>query len=161
MALSSSSRQALALAIVALIGAGVALSGSLPDCRGVTAAPSASRARHSPPPPAGSAELALFAPMVPGSSFEGWTIRHISAVHEGAIRIALERNGERASLTVHASKGGPPPPVTAGPYAIYYSSRDAAEGDRLSKALALVLGRHLAEPVPDGLSGFREESRRQ
>ena len=161
MALSSNARKSIALAAVASIGAGVALSGSLPSFEGRSAAPTGSPARPSPPPAAGSAELALVAPIAPGARFEGWMVRRVSSVHAGAIRIELERGSERAALTIHAAKGGPSPPATAGPYAVYYSSRDPAEGERLSRALAAVLFQHRDRPVPAGLDGFREETRKQ
>lgn len=160
---SSKTRRALALGAVAAIGAIFALVTSTgtersPEPRDAPSAPAPRSA--GPPakaPPAGSAELALLAPVAPGSSFEGWTVRSVSKVHEGSIRIELDRGSERATLTVHAAKGGPPPPATAGPYAVYYSAKSATEGDRLARALAAVLSRHLDLPVPAGLAGFREE----
>lgn len=160
MQLSTQARKSLALALVALVGAVVALSGSWrPSFFGEATVPSGASVRRVPPPPAGSAELALVAPLAPGSTFEGWTVRHVSGVHEGRIRIELERGSERAALSIHAAKGGPTPPATAGPYAVYYSARGAVDGEQLARALAKVLEQHAGQPVPAGLGEFREESR--
>jgi hypothetical protein len=162
MAVSSNRRLSLALAAVALIGALIALSGLVPKSCGRDESSVAIQPRRMPPPPAGSAELAVLAPIAPGSSFEGWKVAHISAVHHGAIRIDLERTGERAALTIYASKAGPPPPpATVGPYAVYYSAKQASEGDKLARALAKVLERHRDAPVPVGLGAFREDSRNE
>jgi hypothetical protein len=112
-----------------------------------------------PPPvlPAGPEELALLAPLVVGSSLADYEVAEIHAVRKGVIELVCrkDRANVRLSIALAADKG-PEPPARADTYAIYYSLRNAdpAEAERLAKALAEIVGKHLDVPVPKGLTEF-------
>ena len=111
------------------------------------------------PPPAGDVELAIFAPIVVGSTSKGWKIEAISAVHEGAITVRFVEEQGRGVVDLFVAKtsdDGATPPVTAGRYAIFYSARRALpeDGDRLAKVLARAIEKNPAAPVPLGLAPY-------
>lgn len=112
-----------------------------------------------PPPPARPSELAIFAPIVVGSTSKGWKIEAISAVHEGVItvRFVEEKGRGTVDLFIAASSDeGPTPPATTGPYAIFYSARRALpeDGDRLAGVLARAIEKNKTAPVPPGLAPY-------
>ena len=122
-------------------------------------APSGSAPPPAPPPPAGPIELAIFAPIVVGSTSKGWKIEAISAVHEGAITVRfIEEKGRGVvDLFIAASTDeGPTPPATTGPYAIFYSARRALpeDGGRLAGVLARAIEKNKSAPVPPGLAPY-------
>ena len=123
-------------------------------------APSAGTPPPAPrPPPAGDVELAIFAPIVAGSTSKGWKIEAISAVHEGAITVRFVEEKGRGVVDLFvasASDDGAMPPVTAGRYAIFYSARRALpeDGDRLAKVLARAIEKNPAAPMPPGLAPY-------
>ncbi len=122
-------------------------------------APSTSTPPPAPPPPAGPIELAIFAPIVVGSTSKGWKIEAISAVHEGVItvRFVEEKGRGVVDLFIAASTDeGPTPPATTGPYAIFYSARRALpeDGDRLAGVLARAIEKNKSAPVPPGLAPY-------
>ncbi|MRG90758.1 hypothetical protein [Polyangium spumosum] len=115
-------------------------------------------ARPAPPPrPAGPAELALVAPLAPGSSLDGFTVREILAVRDGVLTLVCEKDRSVVRLSIAlAADDGPTPPAVAGKYAIFYSARrgDPAEAERLAKALAALLEKHPDVPAPPGMTSF-------
>jgi hypothetical protein len=122
-------------------------------------APSASASAPVARPPAGPAELAIFAPIVVGSTSKGWKIEAISAVHEGTIDVRFVEEKGRGVVDLFvatSSDDGVTPPATAGRYAIFYSARRALpeEGDRLAKVLARAIEKNPAAPTPAGLAPF-------
>ena len=171
------SRTALALVIAVLVGAAVATTVAV---RGIgdgapassasaalIGAPSAGTPPPAPrPPPAGPAELAIFAPIVVGSTSKGWKIEEISAVHEGSIQVRFveEKGRGVVDLLVAApSEDGAAPPVTTEHYAIFYSARRALpeEGERLAKVLARAIEKNPTAPVPPGLAPYSARPKEQ
>ncbi|MDI1445230.1 hypothetical protein [Polyangium sp. 6x1] len=114
--------------------------------------------RPAPPPrPAGPAELALVAPLAPGDTLDGFTVREILAVQDGVLTLVCAKDRALVRLSVAlAADGGPAPPAVAGKYAVFYSARgsDPAVGERLAKALAAILEKHPDVPVPPGMTSF-------
>ena len=136
---------------------------ALPACarddRPADPAPPATSSRPAPPPrPAGPAELALVAPLTPGGTLEGFTVREIFAVENGVLTLvcAKDRAVVRLSIAL-AADGGPAPPALAGKYAVFYSARgksDPQDAERLARALAAILEKHPDVPVPPGMTSF-------
>ncbi|MDI1431122.1 hypothetical protein [Polyangium sorediatum] len=109
------------------------------------------------PRPAGPAELALVAPLAPGSTLDGFAVREIRAVQDGVLTLVCEKDRAAVRLSVAlAVDDGPTPPAFAGKYAVFYSARgsDPADGERLAKALAAILEKHPDVPVPPGMTSF-------
>ncbi|TKC99120.1 hypothetical protein [Polyangium fumosum] len=109
------------------------------------------------PRPAGPAELALVAPLAPGSTLDGFAVREIRAVQDGVLMLVCEKDRAVVRLSVAlAVDDGPTPPAFAGRYAVFYSARgsDPADGERLAKALAAILEKHPDVPVPPGMTSF-------
>lgn len=114
-------------------------------------------ARPLPPPPAGAEELALVAPLAKGSELGGFEIRDIHGVRDGVMRLVCVKAQATVRLDIAlAADGGPEPPATAGPYAIYYSLKGAfpEEGLALAQKLAKVLAAHEDAPPPKGMTRF-------
>lgn len=110
-------------------------------------------------PPAGPQELAIFAPIVVGSTSKGWKIEEISAVHEGSIHVRFVEEKGRGVVDLFIaspSEDGAVPPVTTEHYAIFYSARRALpeDGDRLAKVLAHAIEKNPTTPVPPGLTPY-------
>ena len=110
-------------------------------------------------PPAGPAELAIFAPIVVGSTSKGWKIQEISAVHEGAITVRFVEEKGRGVVDLFVaspSEDGATPPVTTDHYAIFYSARRALpeDADHLAKVLARAIEKNPTVPVPPGLKPY-------
>jgi hypothetical protein len=123
-------------------------------------APSGSAPPPAPPPPAGPTELAIFAPIIVGSTSKGWKIEAISAVHEGVITVRFIEEKGRGVIDLYVAANtdeGPTPPATTGPYAIFYSARRALpeDGDRLAGVLARAIEKNKTAPVPPGLAPYR------
>jgi hypothetical protein len=114
------------------------------------------------PVAAGSAELALLAPLQAGSTLEDFTVDRIDAVSDGSIRVVCTRGAASIQLYVALASGdAPPAPATAGHYAVYYGPSDSPDGARLSAVLARVIASNPSAAVPPGLSPFpRREPRR-
>ncbi len=115
------------------------------------------------PPRARAAELAFLQPLSPGKPFKDWTVRGISAVFRGSIRVALDRGHDRVQLRVVKAGGGPVAPAQSGPYAVYYSVKHV---DRANSADVQVLADALARVAagnqklePPGLTTFRQDPR--
>lgn len=72
--------------------------------------------------PAGAAELALLAPLGPGSALADFEVIEIQAVSAGTLGVVCERGDTRVTLEVSPAKAGPTPPAMAGPYAIFYAT---------------------------------------
>jgi hypothetical protein len=110
-------------------------------------------------PPAGPKELAIVAPLHVGAALGDCTVQRIDAVHDGAMDIGCTCGPMAATLHVAlAAAEGKVPPVTAGPYAIYYSSL-ASAGDMtpLCLSLAKLLEANAATPVPPGLGPYLDQ----
>jgi hypothetical protein len=139
-------------------------SASAPD-RAAPQAPEVSSAASTTPeaplPPAGSAELALVAPLRDGSTFGGFTVRAVHGVHGGVFRIVCAKDKALVRLDIallDESEGAASPPATAGRYAIYYSVRGGAtpeDGEQLATRLARVLRANASAAVPPGLTPFK------
>lgn len=108
-----------------------------------------------PPRPASAAELALLAPLGPGSKLEGFDLREVRAQH-GVIEVVCEKAEARVILSIALlAEGGPSPPASTDRYAVFYSVRGATqqEAERLATALAAALKASSAPPPP-GLGPF-------
>lgn len=123
---------------------------------------------HEPAPTAGpapvkprsvsAAELALLAPLAPGSALADFEVREILGVEAGSLRVDCRRGEVGVALDVAlAAEGEPAPPARAGRYAIFYALRGAspAEGERLARALAAVLEANGGVAPPPGLGPYR------
>ena len=169
------SRSTLALVIALLVGAAAIttlavrrLGERAPDPSASSALVGAPSAGTPPPaakaPPAGPAELAIFAPIVVGSTSKGWKIEEISAVHEGTIHVRfIEEKGRGVVdlFVAQPSEDGATPPVTTDRYAIFYSARRALpeDGDRLAKVLARAIEKNPTAPLPPGLAPYNARPR--
>jgi hypothetical protein len=103
---------------------------------------------------AGAAELALIAPLAPGSALEDYTISAVHPVENGVLRVVCVRDKSRVQLDIALPGSGALAAADAGRYAIFYSLDNApeAEGQRLAKALAKNI--HNEVPTPPGLTQF-------
>ena len=114
--------------------------------------------------PAGAAELALLAPLGPGSALADFEVVEIQAVSAaGTLGVVCERGDTRVRLEVALpAKAGPTPPAMAGQYAIFYATGAATskDGERLALALSAILERNAAAPVPPGMRPFTPISAR-
>jgi hypothetical protein len=120
----------------------------------------ASSTAEAPLPPAGSAELALVAPLTAGSTIGGFTVRAVHGVQDGVFRVVCAKDKAVVRLDVALlddSEGAPSPPATAGRYAIYYSLRGATpeEGEQLATKLARAISGNASALVPPGLAPFK------
>jgi hypothetical protein len=121
-----------------------------------SSAPSAT-ASSAPPRPAGSAELALVAPLAPGSDLLDFRVREIRAVDRGRLRVVCVKDKAVVRLDITlADPEGLLPPASAGRYAVFYSLRGAApeDGERLALKLARILEPHAAAAPPQGMTTF-------
>ena len=109
--------------------------------------------------PAGQDVIAMLGGLRVGSQLSGWRVSWIGAVDaQGLVRIVAERGGERMRLTVALDGGGPRPPATSGPYALYYEATERLNSaseqeckraiDALAKQMSDV---DAARPPPKGL----------
>jgi hypothetical protein len=110
-------------------------------------------------PAAGPAELALLAPLGPGSALVDFEVAEIHAVgDEGTLRVLCERGEAIVALDVGlVAEAGPTPPATAGRYAIFYNTLRGAtpkEGERLAMALAAILEQNATAPTPPGMAPY-------
>ena len=113
--------------------------------------------------PAGSAELALVAPIVPGGVLLDFAVREIRAVDRGRLRVVCVKDKAVVRLDVALlDPEGALPPATAGRYAVFYSLRGATpeDGERLARKLARVIEAHASTPPPPpGMSTFTPDER--
>lgn len=111
------------------------------------------------PRSASAAELALLAPLTPGSALADFEVTEIVGVGpEGSLRVVCERGAVGVALDVAlAAEGEPTPPARAGRYAIFYALRGAspAEGEQLAVALAAFLEHNAGAAIPPGLGPYR------
>jgi hypothetical protein len=110
-----------------------------------------------PPPPAGPEELAVVAPLHAGDDLGGFTVRAVRGVEGGVMRVVLAKGEAVVRLDVALlGEGGPTPPASSGRFAIFYSLRGAtpADGERLAKKLAEVIGAHPDVQAPRGMTPF-------
>jgi hypothetical protein len=115
-----------------------------------------------PPATATPVELAVVAPLAPGSDLGGFVVREIRGVERGRMRVVCEKGRDTVRLDVALDGAAPDagagalPPATAGKFAIFYALDGGAtpeDGERLAKALAVVIGRGKAPPPP-GMTPF-------
>lgn len=123
-----------------------------PDARDAPAA-----ASGSPRPErrlADAQELAVVAPIGPGSRLAGYEVVRVEGAERGAMRVvcAKGRGVVRLDLALRAD-AGPEPAATAGPYAIFWGARNAPldEAELVARALAEVVKKNAAAPAPPGL----------
>jgi hypothetical protein len=141
----------------AAIGYAILDGGGGPDRRAGTGRGAPAQA----PTPAGPAELALVAPLQPGGELDGWTITAIDVAQPGSISVHATREDEQVDLTVAlVGPSSPTAPATAGAYGVYYASRSAEGGPRVSRdapalatALAHVIEQNASVPTPPGMVG--------
>ncbi len=125
-----------------------------------TRATTSSTVAPAPPPPAptaGAEELALVAPIVVGGSLGDFEVIEVQALQKGVLNIVCRKGRSVVRLWISlASDKGPEPPAQAGKYAVFYSvsSGDPAEAERLTKALAGIVGKNSDVPVPKGMTEF-------
>ena len=146
-----------ALIAALALGAGAAIRSLLSTAP--PAPPGADRDAGRPAPrPAGPAERALIAPLAEGSALGDYEVREIQAVGpEGAMQVVCAKGRAVVRLSVAlATDDGPEPAALAGRYAIFYSLRGASpeEGEQLARALAEILSKNDAAPVPSGMAPF-------
>ena len=138
---------------------------SLPACSrsssSTEAAPGPATSGSARPNPvvarAGPNELALVAPLVVGGSLDGCEVTEIQAIHRGVLNVVCRKERSTMRLWIAlASDKGPEPPAKADKYAVFYSASglEPAEAERLSKALAEIVGKHADVPVPKGMTEF-------
>jgi hypothetical protein len=100
-------------------------------------------------------ERKLIAPLHEGGRLADFDVAEIVPIGEdGVMRLRCRRADAVVQLElVLADPGSPPPPATAGPYAVYYALTGAssADGEALAMALAGVLKANAAAVVPQGL----------
>jgi hypothetical protein len=152
----------LALGAVLVIGAARPWRHRAPATPAPPPSSASATASSAPPRPAGPAELALVAPLAPGSDLIGFTVREIRAVERGRLRVVCVKDKAVVRLDVALlDPDGALPPASAGRYAVFYSLRGAApeDGDRLSRKLARILEAHAAAPPPPGMTTFTPEAR--
>ncbi|HZS35822.1 MAG TPA: hypothetical protein VFF06_03300 [Polyangia bacterium] len=116
--------------------------------------------RDRPARPASEAERALVAPLAVGAPLDDYQVREIHAVEKGVLRVVLARDAASVNLDVAlAGPGANRALASAGPYAIFYSLKNApdADGQRLAKALAAVIQPNAALPPPPGLTTFEPQ----
>jgi hypothetical protein len=151
------------LARAALVAASIASAGCRRDAgpaneRGGATNPTGTASPSRPARrPANAAELALVAPLAPGSRLADYEVVRIEGVERGALRVVCAKEQAVVRLDVAlAADDGPPPPATAGRYAIFWNAHDAPldEAERLAKALAEVVKKNAGAPVPEGLGPF-------
>jgi len=109
------------------------------------------------PVPAGAEELALVAPLAPGSELGGYQVRAIHGVQDGVMRLVCVKDRATVRLDVAlVDDDGPQPPATAGRYAVFYSLKGAVpeDGLGLAEALAKVVAAHQDAPAPRGMRKF-------
>jgi hypothetical protein len=109
-------------------------------------------------PHASDTELALVAPLHEGSNLAGFEIAEIDPVTgSGLLRLVCRQGGATVRLDVGlAAAGSPPPPATAGRYAVFYGVEhaSAADGERLALALSAILQANASAPTPQGMGPF-------
>jgi hypothetical protein len=114
-------------------------------------------------PPAGPAELALIAPLVPGGALLDFAVREIRAVDRGRLRVVCVKDKAVVRLDVALlDPEGVLPPASAGRYAVFYSLRGATpeDGERLAHKLARVIEPNAAKgPPPPGMTTFTPDQR--
>ena len=103
--------------------------------------------------PAGEAELALVAPLKPGSQLGSYVIARIDAVQDGAVRVASHHADAVIELDIVLASSTPPlPPAKVGNYAIYFppGAPSSPDGVPLAQALARVVSANLSVPTKFG-----------
>lgn len=157
-------RQGLVIATIAAIGGTLVLIvvGARHEREGSGPAVPSASAPGREPPAAGPDELRLLAPLVVGADLGGFTVRRIRGVEGGVLRLSCARGREVVRLDVAlAGDGpdggeGPPPPATAGRYAIFYALVGAVpeDGERLARLLGRVIEGNAGAPAPAGMTTF-------
>jgi hypothetical protein len=105
-------------------------------------------------PPAGSAELAVVAPLAPGARLAGYDVVRVEAAERGAMRVVCAKGRALVRLEIALrADAGPEPAATAGPYAIFWGAHDAPldEAEALARALADVVKKNAVAPPPPSL----------
>jgi hypothetical protein len=110
---------------------------------------------------ASAAELALVAPLAPGSALADFVVTEVLPIGDsGALRVVCARGEVGVALDVAlAAEGEPTPPARAGRYAIFYALRGAtpAEGEQLAAALAAFLEHNAGAATPAGMGPYRPD----
>lgn len=103
---------------------------------------------------ADAAELAVVAPIAPGSRLAGYEVVRVEGAERGAMRVvcAKGRGVVRLDVALRADAGAEPA-ATAGPYAIFWGAHNAPldEAEAVARALAEVVKRNAAAPTPSSL----------
>jgi hypothetical protein len=140
----------LALAVLLVVG-GVWVGRALPGAS--TGASASASASGVPVLDLDEAERNLLAPLGVGSRIRDYEITFIeSAAKTGALRIVLRKGEASVMLDVNlTAEGTPLPPVTAGPYSIYYThleKTDSVEAVVIAEELAKTLEAHAGAAKP-------------
>lgn len=150
---SSGLRRSAGIALISL-GVGAALGYAI----GHEKAPEA-KAEAPARPVLTDGERALLAPVTEGGKLGAYDVIEVHPISaDGGLRLACRKEHGIVRLEiVRAAAGSPAPPVTEGPYAIYYSLQNGAsqaEGEALATALAAILRVNSSVPVPAQLAPF-------
>lgn len=159
----------LGAALALAFGAALALAVARPWRHATQGSPVPSASSAIAPPaarrpliPATGAELALLAPVVPGSALLDFTVREIHAVDRGRLRVVCVKDKAVVRLDVALlDPEGTVPPASAGRYAVFYSLRGAApeDADRLARKLARLIEPHASAPPPPGMTTFTPDEK--
>jgi hypothetical protein len=103
-------------------------------------------------------ERALLAPVTEGGRLGDFDVTEVHAIDDGGgLRLACRKEHAVVRLEITlAAPGGPAPPISVGPYAIYYSLQDASpvDGEALATSLGAILHANSAVPIPPKLAPF-------
>lgn len=103
---------------------------------------------------AGPDELALIAPLAPGSALENYSIAAVHPVEHGVLRVVCVKDKSRVQLDIALRGGQPPPTADNGRYVVYYGMEDAPESDAQALAKALASRIHAEREPPAGMTIF-------
>ena len=118
--------------------------------------PASSATPRVPLPPADRATLELLAPWALGTRIGDYRIVAIHGVADGNIWVLCRKGANVIYLRVNRSGGGPLPPASAPPYAIFVEGRRPSEpeGQVLADRLAAVLRANASQPTPVALQPY-------
>jgi hypothetical protein len=106
------------------------------------------------PRTAGPDELALIAPLAPGSALENYSIEAVHPVEHGVLRVVCLKDQSRVQLDIALRGGQPPATADNGRYVVYYGMENAPETDAQALAKALAEKIHGDREPPAGMTIF-------
>jgi hypothetical protein len=99
-------------------------------------------------------ELALIAPLAPGSALESYSIETVHPVEHGVLRVVCVKGKSRVQLDIALRGPGPLPTADNGRYVVFYSLENAPESDGQLLAKALASRLHIERDPPTGMTVF-------